>query len=106
MPTLILAAWLFTEAFAGRYNSQGAATSLGQFFAAYFSLFIILLLPKCSLRMKVESMTSMLCFLPVRWPPMLISHCRLGECHAAVPAAELHALCFALLTWQHGGAWV
>ena len=64
---------MFAEAFAGRYNSQGAATSLGQFFAAYFSLFIILLLPKCSLRMKVESMTSMLCFLPVRWPPVLIS---------------------------------
>ena len=62
---LTTAAWLPAEAFAGKYNSQGAATSLGQFFAAYFSLFIILLLPKCSLRMKVESMTSMLCFLPV-----------------------------------------
>ena len=65
---LTAAAWLPAEAFAGKYNSQGAATSLGQFFAAYFSLFIILLLPKCSLRMKVESMTSMLCFLPVSEP--------------------------------------
>ena len=69
MPMLTVAAWPPAEAFAGKYDHQGAATSLGQFFAAYFSLFIILLLPKCSLRMKVESMTSMLCFLPVRWPP-------------------------------------